>query len=245
MKKTVDSHSEIVITPNRISIILSGFVIFLAVGHIVVHVMSLLFNIRSSPMAGLFLFFNMGGESNLPTYISALYLLLSGFLCLLISKNELNFKKRLNWHWIGLAVGLLLMSVDEAAMIHEGIVGTFLKEYMGRGEGIMYYLWYRAYIPLVLVLIWLYLPFLKRLPLRYSSRFILSGLVYLGGSLGFEILEAYLAYHGNSKGLNVLVEETFEMMGIVVLIHTLLLYLAEANYSLQFNFAVDEITSAK
>jgi hypothetical protein len=241
MIKNIGNDSEIVISPNRIALVLTGIVIIIALGHIAAHAMSRLFNIQSTPLAGLFLFLDMGSESNLPTYVSALYLLFSGCLCILISKEELNRKKRLNWHWIGLAAGLLVMSVDEAAMIHEGVVGVFLRESVGRGEGIMYYVWYRAYIPLVLVIICLYLPFLKRLPLRYSSRLILSGLVYLSGSLGFEILESYLAYQGSSLGLNILIEETLEMMGVVILIYTLLLYLAESNYTLRFNFAADKI----
>lgn len=241
---------EIVILPNSITTLLSRLVILLAAGHIAVYVMSFLFDIRSTPMSGLFVFLNMGDESNLPTYVSALYLLFAGCLCLLISRDEFNRKKRLNWYWLGLAVGLLLMSMDEAAMIHEGVVASFLRAYISRGSGIMYYIWYKAYIPVVLVIACLYLPFLKRLSIRYSLRFILSGIVYFTGSLGFEMLESHLVYYNSSEGLkllglSILVEETLEMMGIVILIHTLLLYLGESNYTLRLNFSLDQTLPTK
>ncbi|MGP1384425.1 MAG: hypothetical protein ACTS2F_12750 [Thainema sp.] len=239
MHHSINRNSEINLSPRRVAIFLGGLVVAIAVGHAAVHLMSLLFDIKSTPLVGLFWFFNMGSEANLPSYISALNLLFAGSLCALIAHRESSSKKYFDWHWWGLAAGLLLMSFDEAAQIHEGIVGQFLLGYFERGEGAMHYVWYRLYVPLVCIIGCLYLPFIKRLPLRYSLQFLLSALIFLVGALGFEILESYLAFNGHSLGLSILFEETFEMLGVVILIYTLLIYLAECRCSLRFNVLIE------
>lgn len=237
MQYTTNRHSAISLSPHRVALFLGSLVIAIAAGHAAVHFISLFwFDIRSTPLAGLFWFFNMGGEANLPSYVSALDLLLAGSLCILIAHKESSNRKHVHWYWWGLAAVLILMSFDEAAKIHEGVVGQFLQGYLERGEGALYYVWYRLYIPLVCIVGCLYLPFLKQLPLRYSLRFLLAGLVFLIGALGFEVLESYLAFYERSVALSILFEETLEMLGIVILIHTLLLYLAESNYVLEIDF---------
>lgn len=240
MQQNNNYRPEVNVYPHRVTLLLGLLVLAIATGHVIVHAMSVLFDITSTPLAGLFRFFNMGGEANLPAYVSALNLLFASSLSLLIARMETNTKKRLTWYWWGLAVGLLIMSFDEAAQIHEGIVGEFLKGSFGRGEGVFYYLWYRAYIPLICILGCLYMPFLRRLPSRYSLRMVASGLLFLGGSIGFELLESYLSFYDRPVGISILFEETLEMLGVVVLIHTLLLYLAESDYNLRFNLILSK-----
>jgi len=80
----------------------------------------------------------MGGESNFPTYISTLNLLFAGVLCSIIAFYQLKLKKNTSLQWAGLSAGLVLMSMDEAAQIHEGIIGVLLEGYIGRGTGIFY-----------------------------------------------------------------------------------------------------------
>ncbi len=177
-------------------------------------------------------------EGNLPAYISALNLLLAGGLLTIIARHESKRRGRADWHWWILAAGLLFMSFDEAAMIHEGIVGLALMKVTGRGEGILYTVWYLPYIPLVLLIGTAYIPFLRRLPRWYTLRFITSGAIYLGGAIGAEMIGSYIVYHELS-GVSaiILIEETFEMLGVVLLIHTLLTYLSKAQITLQVNFS--------
>ncbi|OKH48405.1 hypothetical protein NIES30_10290 [Phormidium tenue NIES-30] len=125
------------------------------------------------------------------------------------------------------------MSFDEASGIHDRIVGPISIYFMGRGEGIMYYRWYLFFIPIVFAVSLIYIPFLKRLPLFFSSRFILAGFVFLSGSIGMEMVESILTSQGHSVGVSILLEETLEMLAVVILIHTLLLYIAKANYTLK------------
>ncbi|MBD1918206.1 MULTISPECIES: hypothetical protein [Cyanophyceae] len=240
MQKSNPFYVEMGINPRRIFLILVGIVMFASLGHIVVRKLNSLLDIESTPLVGIYNFFNMSVEANFPTYISAINLLIAALLCGLIAFCESNLKKRYTWHWWGLAACLLILSLDEAAQIHEGIVGSILGFYVEQGQGIFYYKWYLAYIPVLAILSFLYLPFLKHLPLRYSSKFVLSAFVYFGGAIGFEMVQAYLSYHSRSTGLSVLVEETLEMLGVVIVIYTLLLYLSEQSYALKLKFAPEE-----
>ncbi|MBW4459938.1 MAG: hypothetical protein KME47_06815 [Nodosilinea sp. WJT8-NPBG4] len=242
MKKTLSRPLEVAINLPQITLFLGFTVALVAVGHIIVHALSFFFDITNTPYVGIFTFFSMGQESNLPTYISTLNLLLAGILCGIISFHESNLRNRVNWHWLGLSAGLMLMSVDEAAKIHEGIIGVFLEMSIGRGTGIFYYLWYLVYIPIVVAVGLLYIPFLKRLPLRYSSRFVLAALVFLGGAVGMEMVESVLKYSGINTAISILFEETLEMLGIVILIHMLLLYLSEHKYDLNLSFRFKAIS---
>lgn len=122
-------------------------------------------------------------------------------------------------------------------MIHEGLIGTGLTAYFGRGDGILYVNWYKVYVPAVLLIGLLYVPFLLRLPRRYSLRLLLAGCLFLGSAIGVEMLESYAVSHrlGN-VGLLRLFEETGEMLGVVLATHAFLLYLCDsvARFSLQF-----------
>jgi hypothetical protein len=72
-----------------------------------------------------------------------------------------------------------------------------------------------------------YLRFLSALPDRTRRFFLLSGIVYVAGAIGFELPEGM---YRTAVGANVTVaygfltvfEETFEMIGIVVFIYALM-----------------------
>ncbi|MGG6238276.1 hypothetical protein ACQ4N7_06510 [Nodosilinea sp. AN01ver1] len=238
MQKALNHYAEVALSPNKIGLFLLGAVAMSGIGHIVVHSLAQYFDIESFPLMGVFRFFNMRDEGNLPSYISALNLLFAGSLCGLIFYHEAKLKKRTPWHWLGLCMLLLGMSLDEAARIHDGIVGPLSAHFLGRGEGIFYYTWYLIYIPIVASIGIIYIPFLKRLPLLFSSRFILAGAVFLSGAVGMEMVEAFLFSTGRnitnrSVGLSVFFEETLEMLAVVILIHTLLLYISTFGYALK------------
>ena len=188
MQESSRDNLTAAINPGRVTFVLGIVVIGLAAAHASVHLAGYLLGITSEQMFGLERFFDMGREANLPTYVSALNLLLAGSLLTLIARHESWRQRKRSWHWWGLAIGFVLMSFDEAAMIHEGLIGTTLTTYFGRGEGVMYYSWYKLYIPLVLLIGLAYVPFLIRLPPRYSLRFLLAGAVFLSGAIAFEMI---------------------------------------------------------
>ena len=218
-----------------------GAVGVIAVAHSAVVLVRSAFDLHGHHMFGFYGFFNMGKEANLPTFVSALYLLFAAGLLVLIARRESQRRGRSDWHWWGLAAGFALMSVDEAARIHESIVGRLMQAVVGRDEGVLHYPWYGFYLPLVVALAGIYLPFLLRIPRAYAIRFAVAGFVFLAGSLGVEMLEAYLRSEHAARGWiawTYLIEETFEMTGVVLFIHALLRYLAESGSSVLLAFRV-------
>lgn len=73
---------------------------------------------------------------------------------------------------------------------------------------------------------------------RFIVLFVLAGCVYVGGAVGVEMIQSHISYYkigGGAMAASLLVEEMCEMLGIVVLIYTLLSYMAEeqAEYSIE------------
>lgn len=233
MQNTLNQPAEVKLSPSKVSLFLLYSVAFSAAGHIFVHLLGKFIPLNEPALRGIFRFFNMNIEGNLPTYISALNLLLAAGLCGFIYYHESVLKKRSSLHWLGMCALILFISFDEAAGVHDGIIIPISIYLLGRGQGIMYYSWYLFFLPIVTIVVLLYIPFLKRLPLLFSSRFVLAGAVFLSGSIGMEMVAGILKSQGRSIGISVLFEETLEMLAVVILIHTLLLYIAKANYTLK------------
>jgi hypothetical protein len=68
------------------------------------------------------------------------------------------------------------------------------------------------------------------LDLRTRSRFIIAGLIYVGAALGMEMLEGPIDEHFGTNALPGItaefVEETLEMLGVILFLNALLQYLA-------------------
>ncbi|GAB5536502.1 MAG: hypothetical protein Rubg2KO_27510 [Rubricoccaceae bacterium] len=206
----------------------------LAVGHVFVHVV---YALITHPLFGLRGFFGMDSERSLPTFFSALLLLATSGLLTWVAaaqrREGCSFRTEV-LPWAILAAGFLVMAIDEAAGIHDAIIQNSLSSRFGRGEGIFYGYWYLIYTPLVLVIAALYVPFLKQLPRSTAVRFVVAGAVYLGGALGVEAFTA--AWLQGEEGLTLdmlqLVEESAEMLGVVLMIRALLIYLSKRSHRL-------------
>lgn len=75
MQNTLNHSVEVKLSPNRIGLFLLAVVALLSSGHVLVHLLGKFIPMNEPPLWGLFRFFNMDIEGNLPTYISALNLL--------------------------------------------------------------------------------------------------------------------------------------------------------------------------
>lgn len=122
---------------------------------------SLLFNFhqhfvdRSIPLK-LFHLFNVDGELNLPALYSALLLSLSSLLLTVIAVAEQQLRKRYFYHWYGLAIVLIHLSLDDWFQIHEAINTALQTEADKR--------WDILNSSLVAVLGLIYMKFFLRLP---------------------------------------------------------------------------------
>lgn len=226
-KPESDVEVTLIVDTQTLVRVLGACAIGLALAHLGVHLASAGLGVQSIENLGLRRFFDLGAEANLPSYFSALLLLLVAALLAFVALGATRRRGRDRWRWWGLVSALLFLSFDEAAMIHDGLVGPALTQWFGRGDGVLHFNWYKLYLPVAMLLALVYVPFLRRLPRPTALRFVLAAAVFVAGAVGFEMVEAYLTSR-QLKGINLvrLFEESAEMFGAVLAVRALLLHLA-------------------
>ena len=185
--------------------------------------------------------FDMDRETSIPSLYSV-FLLFSIFLLLLVI--SLLKRKEKAAHvagWFILALGFLFMTFDEGASIHELLMRPVHRLLIYEEiPSIFYFTWVIPAILLVALLALLYLKFMIDLPAETRRLFLLSAVIYLMGVIGAELAAGYYAgkFGTENPGFNLLasVEESLEMMGLILFIHALLTYMAKQYGEIQLNF---------
>lgn len=188
---------------------------------------------------GLVPLFNMGNEHSVPTLFATLLLLASGFLFFVLFRAE-DSSAYLRRVWLLLSLVFCFLAVDEYAVLHERLIGP-VREGLGVG-GVLHFAWVIPYAVGVAALAVFVLPAIWRLGWRYRLLFGASGVAYLGGAIGVEMLGGNYYQANNEQAdltyrLYQTVEETLEFLGVIILIHTLMTLLQSRVDSLTFQLA--------
>jgi len=129
-------------------------------------------------------------------------------------------------HWLGLALILLFLSLDEALALHEKLTEPLQSVLQTSRRA----LWVIPYGGLLVLFGLSYLRFTLRLPPWTRKRVIIAGCMYVTGALLIESLGWYHAtHHGQANTfyfLCSLIEESLEMAALVLLLHTFMMHLA-------------------
>lgn len=186
----------------------------------------------------LFRIFDVDEEANIPTFYNALLFLLSSVLLILIGTIRRRENAPYSKHWLFLGFLFLFLSVDEASIIHEEFVRP-MKNLFDICGGALRHAWVIVYLPLVLILLLWMLRFLRSLPPRIMHIFIVAGIVFISGAVGFELLHGhvYTNYPEAEVLIDVLpmIEEFLEMAGLIIFIKGLLEYIEMSFEGLRFN----------
>ncbi len=180
---------------------------------------------------------NLDREYNLPAFYQFFALLFSSALLGAIAyvkkkKNDLYFI-----NWLVMSIVFMYLASDEIGKIHERFSNPInsvlhLSDYFS-------YAWVIAAVPLVLAFLFFNLKLLLSLNPVIRYKLILSGLIFVSGAIGFELLESHLVFIDEEKSslffTIVTFEEFFEMFGIVLFIDVLADYFK--NETRQQNFA--------
>lgn len=177
---------------------------------------------------------DLGSDLSVPSWYAALLLLFASVLMATVALVKRSAgSSRYMRHWAVLAVIFLYLSNDEMLRIHERMANVLVQPALEAlnfvPEGVLYYSWVILYGPLVLFFVLAYLGFWLDLPPRIRNLFFAAGALYVGGALGVEMFNAWYdsAFCGGAVVFVMTqVEETFEMLGAVVLIYALLLYVS-------------------
>jgi len=177
---------------------------------------------------GLVRYFDFNTEKNIPTFYSAIALLISGFLLFFIAltprKSNTSYRP---WFW--LAAIFVFLSLDEMVSIHEHLIEPVRATF--KTSGLLFYAWVIPYGIALVIFIMAYAKFLLELPKSIMILFLISGSIFVSGAIGFELLGGNQKYlFGNNSVLYCVFytcEEFLEMLGIAIFIYTLLTYIGD------------------
>lgn len=178
---------------------------------------------------GLLMKFNMDFEQTLPTYVSTVNLLIVSALLALVTR----FKKSVNdkyWlHWGFLSFGFLFLSIDESLSLHEVLVRDYVMPLLNisgpahLGAGLFI-------LGCASVCGLFFLKFILHLPTKTKIRFIIAGVIFVFGAAGMETIGGYILSDGYQKvayNTVVILEESLEMIGVLLFIRAVLYYIKE------------------
>jgi hypothetical protein len=183
--------------------------------------------------------FNVDGEGNIPTLYSFLALLFSSFLLGAIAYAKSLDRCRYQHHWKILSFIFLGLSLDEVFQWHEHLIG--LRSLL-HATGFLYFTWVVPMGFLVAIFLLSYSKFLFHLPVSTKKLFVAATAVYIGGAIGMEMVGGYLASTRGQENvayvLETTIEESLEMLGIVVFIHALISYIKTSLGGVSWNIYI-------
>ena len=129
--------------------------------------------------------------------------------------------------WLGMGVIFALVTLDEYTYMHQRISDA-VHDVTG-AHGALRFSWVLIYLPLVVVLAVVYLPFWRTLPSRLRHRLLAAALLFAGGSGGIELVKGALydeEHWSLQYGLVASLSDSLELIGLAILVAILLEHLA-------------------
>lgn len=170
--------------------------------------------------------FDLNQEDNFPSLYSGAALLLTSALLAAAGAAERR-RNRPAAAWNLLSGVFVMLAADEWLSLHETI-GSHMKRLV-HASGALHHPWVIPGGLITAALGVLYVPFLLRLPKRTRILFVVSGLIFVGGAVGMEMVGGLIMDRWGGESLahavEVLVEESMEMFGIVFFIYSIISYL--------------------
>ena len=228
--------SRITITPSALLRAMVWMIVFLAAAHLAGLTSKQLGHERVFDLVRLF---DMDRERNIPTLFSTCLFLLNGLVCLAIWKVR-SREGLPAATWLVLAGTLFFLGADEFCQIHE-YVNERLQTIF-HTSGFFGPVWIIPYGIAAVILFTMLVPFFLRLEPGTRKLMALAAAVFLSGAVGIEMITGkYIALAEARRGdafnmmvdlgygLFVVVEESLEMLGLVVLSYALLGLLQKAH----------------
>jgi hypothetical protein len=175
----------------------------------------------------LFSLFFIDGEGNVPAIFSTLLFLINAMLFLMVRKAA-GLAGDSQKIWLVLSIVFVFLALDESISIHERLIDPLRLAL--NATGIFYYAWIIPYGIGVVLLAIVAIPVFWRMQKRIRFYFGLSAASYLFAAIGLEMISGkYLVMMNENKDivwvLMVTLEESLEMVGLIILVYALLLLL--------------------
>ncbi|WP_423068439.1 hypothetical protein [Devosia sp. CN2-171] len=169
--------------------------------------------------------FDINGEGTIPSWFSSALWLLSSALAILAAIGDRQAGRAM-WHWLGLASVFALLSLDEAASLHENI--GYVLDLVIHMHGALAWSWVFFGALLFTLVAAVFGRFILTLPIATAATFVVAALVFLAGALGVEMYSAAIAEGATRfpSWLNwtriLALEELLEMLGVIINLAALL-----------------------
>jgi len=215
------------ITKSGTAIILLSVTGILAIAHISLNLMPWITQHRE--IWRLVKIFDLTYERNIPAIFSTFLLVCASFLLGRIAYRKFQVKDHFSLHWPILSLIFILLALDEFQEIHEGIDDLIKNTF--NSETLFAQNWVYSGLIIITLFSLFYWKFFTHLPSFTRRGIFLSGVIYVGSALGLEIIgSAYVETYGLLEFPYLFLttlEETLEMIGIIIFIYTLMAYLED------------------
>lgn len=171
--------------------------------------------------------FSVDAEKNIPALYSASVLLLCSIILAIIAYAKKIAGDSYRGYWHVLSIIFLYLSLDEIFSLHEHAIGP-LRSGLNT-SGVFYFAWVIPGAILTFICLLGFSRFLVHLPAKTRRLFLIAGSIFVGGALGMELIGGYYANFYTERSMTyaiiVTIEESLEMLGIVVFVYGLLSYI--------------------
>ena len=191
--------------------------------------------------------FDLNREANIPTWFSSFLLILNAFILAIVAIPTKARQGPYFAQWFVLAVLFVYRSIDEGALLHEMLEKPTRRAF--HVSGYLYFAWIIPAVGFLIVLAVYIRRFLFHLPRYTRWLFLIAGGIYVAGAVGMEMIGSNIYYtHGGHKPVSyylwATLEETFEMLGLIIFFYALLDYAARYTPEIVFTIQRGRSSSA-
>jgi hypothetical protein len=174
--------------------------------------------------------FDVDGEMTVPAWFSALDFFFCALLMVAIAQREHGHPFVRYW-WV-LAAGFTILSLDEAVSLHEAVNDRIKSTFASAPA----FAWAIPGMLLAAAVGLCFVPFLRHLPRRYASLFLVAGTVYVFAAGGLDLIAGKIidahggedietSSHNFPYVAETTIEEFLEMASVAVFVFALLTYI--------------------
>ena len=187
---------------------------------------------------------DLGKENSIPTAFSIINLLIASVLLYFVSCVSKYRGDRVAFYWFALCILFVLLAIDESASIHEraGALDRLTGVVLPVPSEHRWVLYGGIFAGVVFLF---FMPFLLSIPRTTAWLLVLSGAIFVGGALGFEILGSWMLQSEFASRKDLIYdirrvgEEGLEMYAIALFNCTLFRYLVPTTIGWRFGAAGD------
>lgn len=197
---------------------LRSFVVLVGVSAVIV--LAGLFTPWWAPPHEVRIYLDIGNEVSLPTWWNTALLVVAGVLMLAVGGGASGSRERTAWRLLGAL--LVLMSLDEASMLHERLALVGLRWWPEAG---LNHMWLALGIPLAAAVVVIVVLLSRALPGRARWAVLGAFGIYFAGAVGAEVAQEFVLQvdgHWFASHFLAHLEEGLEMTGASLLLVTAL-----------------------